>query len=189
MSDEVFRDQNGKNLVAYVDDIVIKSEKKETHIEDLKETFQNLITSGLKVNPDKCIFGIKKGKLLGCLVSARGIEANPDKIAAIVNMHPPTNKKQVQKLTGRIAALSRFIARSAERGLPFFRTLRNAEHFNWGVEQQQAFDDLKAYLTKLTFLSLSLSFLGHSFQPRGLLILTPPVLPPLCFVYGRLYCA
>jgi hypothetical protein len=66
---------------------------------------------------------------------------------------PPTTKKQVQKLTGRIAALSRFIARSAKRGLPFFRVLRDVEHFDWGPEQQQAFDNLKAYLTKLTALS------------------------------------
>ena len=75
------------------------------------------------MNPDKCIFGIKKGKLLGCLVSARGIEANPEKIAAIVNMKPPTTRKQVQKLTDRLAALNRFIARSAKMGLTFFITL------------------------------------------------------------------
>ena len=83
------------------------------------------------MNPDKCIFGIKKGKLLGCLVSARGIEANPEKIVAIVNMQPPASRKQVQKLTGRLAALNRFISRSAERGIPFFRTLRSLDHFEW----------------------------------------------------------
>ena len=76
MIDGVFDKQKGKNLVAYVDDIVVKS-GKETHIQDLQETFKNLRKSGLKLNPDKCIFGIKKGKLLGCLVSARGIEATP----------------------------------------------------------------------------------------------------------------
>ena len=105
------------------------------------------------MNPDKCIFGIKKSKLLGCLVSARGIEANPEKITAIVNMKPPASKKQVQKLTGRLAALNRFISRSAKKGLPFFRTLRSSDHFEWGHEQQQAFDELKTYLTKLTTLS------------------------------------
>ena len=106
------------------------------------------------MNPDKCIFSIKKGKLLGCLVSARGIEANPEKIAAVVNMKPPNSKKkQVQKLTSRLAALNRFIVRSVEKGLPFFRTLRSSFHFEWGPEQQQAFDELKTYLTKLTTLS------------------------------------
>ena len=83
MTDGVFDKQKSKNLVAYVDDIVVKSDKKDTHIQDLQETFKNLRKSGLKLNPDKCIFSIKKGKLLGCLVSARGIEANLEKIAAV----------------------------------------------------------------------------------------------------------
>ena len=73
---------------------MVKSDK-ETHIQDLQETFKSLQKAGLRLNPDKCIFGIKKGKLLGCLVSARGIEANPEKIAAIVNMKPLARKKQV----------------------------------------------------------------------------------------------
>jgi hypothetical protein len=153
MSDEIFKEQKkSKNVVVYVDDIVVVSNKKETHIEDLKQTFVNLRKSGLRLNPEKCIFGIMQGKLLGCLVSARGIEANPEKIAAITNMRPPSSRKQVQRLTGRVAALSRFIARSAEKGLPFFRVLKEAHHFQWGPEQQKAFDSLKDYLTKLTTL-------------------------------------
>ena len=101
MTDEVFDEQKGKNLVAYVDDIVVQIDKKEMHIQDLRETFENLTKSGLKLNLEKCIFGIKKGKLLGCLVSTRGIEANLEKIAAILNMKPLATQKQVQKLTGR----------------------------------------------------------------------------------------
>ena len=122
-------------MQAYVDGIVVKSDKKETHIEDLQETFTNLRKSGPKLNPDKCIFGSRKGKLLGYMVSARGIEANPDKISPIIIMQPPTNKKQVQKLTGTLAALNRFITRSVERGLPFFKVLRNSDLFEWGTEQ------------------------------------------------------
>ena len=95
------------------------------------------------MNPDKCIFSIKKGKLLGCLVSARGIDANPEKIAAIVNMKPPNSKKQVQKLTGRLAALNRFIARSAKKGLPFFRTLRSSDHFEWAPSSSKPLTSLK----------------------------------------------
>ena len=95
MIDGVFNKQKGKNLVAYVGDIVVKSDKKETHIQDLQETFKNLRKRGLKLNLDKCIFGINKDKLLGCLVLARDIEANPKKIAAIVNMKPPASRKQV----------------------------------------------------------------------------------------------
>jgi hypothetical protein len=105
------------------------------------------------LNQDKCIFRIKKGKLLGCLVLTRGIKANPEKIATIMNMKPLGSKKQVQKLTGRLAALNRFISRSAEKGLPFFRTLQSLDHFKWGHEQQQAFDELKTYFTKLAILS------------------------------------
>jgi hypothetical protein len=114
---------------------------------------KNLRKANLRLNPDKCIVNIKKGKLLGCLVFARGIEANPKKIAAIMNMKPLASKKQVQKLTGRLAALNRFISRLAKKGLPFFRTLQSSYHFKWGHEQQQAFDELKTYLTKLTTLS------------------------------------
>ena len=119
MAGGVFDKQKGKNLVAYVDDIVVKSDKKETHIKDLQETFENLKKAGLRLNLDKCIFNIKKGKLLGCLVSGRGIKANPKKIAAISNMKPPASKQQVQKLTSELAALNRFISRSVEKGLPF----------------------------------------------------------------------
>ena len=75
----VFDKQKGKNLVMYVDDIVVKSDKKETHIQDLQEIFENLRKASLRLNPDKSIFGIKKGKLLGCRVPTRGIEENPKK--------------------------------------------------------------------------------------------------------------
>jgi hypothetical protein len=93
MTDGVFDKQKGKNLIAYVDDFMVKSDKKETHIQDVQETFKNLRKACLRLNPDKCLFGIKKGKLLGCLVSARGIKENPEKIVAIMNMKLPASKK------------------------------------------------------------------------------------------------
>ena len=93
MTDGVFDKQKGKNLITYVDDIMVKSNKKETHIQDHQETLKNLRKAGLRLNLDKCIFDIKKGKLLGCLVSTKGIEANPEKIAAIINMKQPASKK------------------------------------------------------------------------------------------------
>jgi hypothetical protein len=95
------------------------------------------------LNQDKCIFHIKKGKLLGCLVSTRGIKANPEKIAVIMNMKPLGSKKQVQKLTGRLAALNRFISRSAEKGLPFFRTLQSLDHFKWGMSSSKLLTNSK----------------------------------------------
>nr|CAE02458.1 OSJNBa0042D13.11 [Oryza sativa Japonica Group] len=114
-----------------------------------KETFDSLRTTGIRLNPEKCVFGVRAGKLLGFLVSKRGIEANPEKINAIQQMKPPSSVHEVQKLAGRIAALSRFLSKAAERGLPFFKTLRGAGKFNWTPECQAAFDELKQYLQNL----------------------------------------
>nr|ABA97615.1 retrotransposon protein, putative, unclassified [Oryza sativa Japonica Group] len=111
-----------------------------------KETFDNLRAAGIKLNPEKCVFGIRAGKLLGFLVSERGIEANPEKIDAIQQMKPPSSVHEVQKLAGRITALSRFLPKVAERGLPFFKTLRGMGKFSWTPECQAAFDELKQYL-------------------------------------------
>ena len=120
---------------------------------DLAETFANMHEANLKLNPEKCVFGVKKGKVLGCIVSVKGIEANPDKINAILNMNSPRSRKDVQKLTGRIATLNRFISKLAERSLPFFAALRGSSNFNWGPEQEKAFEALKIYLQNLTVLS------------------------------------
>ena len=94
-----------------------------------------------------------KGKVLGCLVSTKGIEANPDKIAALRNMEEPQSVKDVQKLTGRIAALNKFIPRSADRSLPFFKVLRSSQKFEWGEQQIEAFNSLKQYLQSMTKLT------------------------------------
>ena len=95
--------------------MVVKSINTGDHISELHETFNNLRRHNLKLNPEKCVFGVSFGKLLGFLVSARGIEAIPAKISVIDQMRPPTTKKEVQKLTGCMAALSRFIARLGEK--------------------------------------------------------------------------
>nr|AAT76317.1 putative retroelement polyprotein [Oryza sativa Japonica Group] len=107
--------QLGRNVEAYVDDIVVKSRKAFDHASDLQETFDNLRAAGMKLNPEKCIFGVRTGKLLGFLVSERGIEANPEKIDAIQQMKPPSSVREVQKLAGRIVALSRFLSKAAKR--------------------------------------------------------------------------
>ena len=98
----VLDNQLDRNISAYVDDVVVQSKKREDHISDLRETFANLRKHGLKLNPEKCVFGIRRVKLLGCMITERGIEANPVKIEAIRRMKPPTTKKEVQKLTGRL---------------------------------------------------------------------------------------
>jgi hypothetical protein len=89
MTTKVLHSQIGRNVLTYVDDIIVKSMKQENHIADLQETFANFRQAGLKLNPEKCVFGVKKGKFFGCLVSTKGIEANPSKIEAILRMEPP----------------------------------------------------------------------------------------------------
>nr|AAQ56331.1 putative polyprotein [Oryza sativa Japonica Group] len=143
---KVLGKQLGRKVEAYVDDIVVKSRKAFDHAFDLQETFDSLRAAGIKQNPEKCVFSVRVGKLLDFLVSERGIEANPEKINAIQQMKPPSSVHEVQKLTGRIAALSRFLSKAAERGLPFFKTLRGAGKFNWTPECKAAFDELKQYL-------------------------------------------
>jgi hypothetical protein len=106
------------------------------------------------LNPEKCVFGVKKGKFLGCLVSTKGIEANPSKIEPILRMEPPCTKKGAQQLAERLASLNRFISRSAERNIPFFEILKSVEVFQWGSAQQKAFEELKQYLIDLTTLTL-----------------------------------
>jgi hypothetical protein len=138
-----------RNILAYVDDIVVKSVQRRDHISDLAETFANLRAANLKLNPEKCVFRIHKGKVLGCLVSTKGIEANPDKIKALVEMQDPVSVKDVQKLTGRVAALNRSIPRVAE-SLPFFQVLSSAKNFQWSETQKQAFQELKDYLSNMT---------------------------------------
>jgi hypothetical protein len=96
---------------------------------------------------------VKKGKFIGCLVSTKGIEANPSKIEAILRMEPPKSRKGVQMLTGRLASLIIFISRSTEMNLPFFEVLKLVEVFQWGSTQQKAFKELKQYLIELTTLT------------------------------------
>jgi hypothetical protein len=93
----------------------------------------------LKLNPEKCVFVVQRGRVLGYLVSVKGIEANPDKINAIVHIKPPGSKKEVQRVTGRIATLNPFLAKLAEQSLPFFKVLKGSGTFEWGSEQQDAF--------------------------------------------------
>jgi hypothetical protein len=164
MTAKVLHSQICRNVLTYVDDIIVKSTKQENHIADLQETFANFRQAGLKLNPKKCVFGVKKGKFLGCLVSTKGIEANPSKIEAILRMEPPSTKKGAQRLPGRLASLNRFISRSAERNLPFFEILKSAKVFQWGPAQQKAFEELKQYLIDLTTLTPPSPGLHYSYM-------------------------
>ncbi|KAL0451714.1 UNVERIFIED_CONTAM: hypothetical protein Slati_1149500 [Sesamum latifolium] len=150
--DNIFHPQIGRNVEVYIDDMLVKSKKAADHVKDLEETFSVLRKYKLKLNPAKCAFGVQGGCFLGFMVTQRGIEANPLKIKAIIDMKAPTCLNKAQRLTGRIAALSRFISKSVEKSLPFFKTLRKAKTFEWDTPCQLAFEELKAYLARLPLL-------------------------------------
>jgi len=126
---KMFAKQIERNVQVYVDDMLVKSRREEDHLEDLRETFDTLRSYNMKLNLGKCAFGVTVGKFLGFMVSKRGIEANPEKIWAIIEMTPPRNVKEVQSLNGRVAALNRFVPRATDKCLPFFRTLKKS--FEW----------------------------------------------------------
>jgi hypothetical protein len=137
MMKAALKDQVGRNIFSYVDDIVVASKKKASYISKLTETSTNMREAKLKLNPEKCIFGITRGKVLGCLVSTKGIEATPNKIKAILHMQPPQTRKKVQKLAGRIATLNKFIAKLAERSLSFFSVLQGSTKVEWGQSSKR----------------------------------------------------
>jgi hypothetical protein len=132
----VLHPQLQRNILAYVHDIIVRSVQRRGHINDLAETFANHRVADLRLNPEKCVFGIHKGKVLRCLVSTKGIQENPDKIKALIEMQDLISVKDVQKLSGRVAALNRFIPRAAERSLPFFQVLRSSKNFQLSETQK-----------------------------------------------------
>jgi hypothetical protein len=150
--DQIVDSTSGDKVEVYVDDIMVKTKRGSTLVGDLTLVFDRLRATRTKLNLDKCIFGVSAGKLLGFLVSYRGIEANLEKIKAIEAMRPPARIKDVQKLTGSLATLSRFISRLAERVLPFFKLLRKFGPFSWTEEAEQAFHELKQHLVSLPIL-------------------------------------
>ena len=121
-------------IEAYVDDIVVKSKWANQVIADLEQTFTKLRANSIKLNPEKCVFGVPRGMLLGFMVSECGIKANPEKILATTRMGPIQNIKVVQRVIGCLATLSRFISCLGERGLPLYRLLKKADHFEWTPE-------------------------------------------------------
>ena len=132
-------------MEVYIDDMLVKSVTAGLHIAHLSETFQILRDYNMKLNPAKCAFGVSAGKFLGFIVNHRGIEANPDKIKALLDMPSPSGIKEVQRLTGRIAALSRFVSRASDKCQPFFQALKKA--FQWDEKCEEVFVALKTYLS------------------------------------------
>jgi hypothetical protein len=116
----VFGDHIGRTVEAYVDDIVVKTRKADDLVSDLRIAFDCPWANGVKLNPEKCVFGVPRGMLLGYIVSQWGIEPNPEKVAALDWMGSIRDLKGVQKVLGCLVALSRFISRLDEMGLPLY---------------------------------------------------------------------
>ena len=120
----MFSRQIKRNMEVYVDDMLVKSKEENTHLDDLKETFVTFCQYQMTLNPGKCAFRVSSRKFLRFMVSQRGIEANPEKIWAILKMTSPKTANEVQTLIGRIATLNRFVSKATDRCLPFFKTLK-----------------------------------------------------------------
>ena len=149
----IFADLIGKTMEVYVDDMLVKSLLATNHVDNLREMFLILRRYKMKLNPNKCVFGVESGKFLGYIVSRRGIEANPEKIKALLDMKSPRRVKEVQSLTGRIAALARFVAKATDKCQPFFKAIKKTDGFEWTDECEKAFQEMKAYFGKPPFLS------------------------------------
>ncbi|GJW19681.1 reverse transcriptase domain-containing protein [Tanacetum coccineum] len=156
--DSTFQSQIGRNLEAYVDDMVIKSKDEKDLLADIAETFENLKAINMKLNPKKCSFGVEEGKFLGYMVTSEGIRANPKKTKAISDLTSPKTLKEMQSLSGKLASLNRFLAKSAERALPFFNTLKNItkenkHEYRWTPEAEEAFQQMKRLIISLPSLT------------------------------------
>jgi len=118
--DRILAPMIGKNVQAYVDDMVVTSEERDQHVADLEDLFSTIAKCDLKFNPKKCVFKIKVRKFLGFMLTEWGIKANPDKCVAIIGMRNPTTVKEVQQLTGRMTALSWFLSAGGDKGYLYF---------------------------------------------------------------------
>ncbi|KAK0598758.1 hypothetical protein LWI29_037707 [Acer saccharum] len=150
---KMFSRQIGRNMEVYVDDMLTKSITVDKHIDDLRETFDLLVRYGMKLNPAKCVFGVPSGRFLGYQVHQRGIEVNPEKIQALAKMVSPRTLKDIQRVMGCLASLSKFIAKSTDRCLPFFKALKKGKGVEWNEDCERAFQALKDYLGQAPLLS------------------------------------
>ena len=142
----LFHDMMHKKIEAYLDDMIAKSHTPGDHLIDLRKLFKHLVKCRLRFNPNKCVFEANLGKLLGLIVSQRGIEVDPTKVLAIKDMPAPKTKKQVRSFLGRINYIACFIAQLTTKCDPMFKLLKNDTKIEWTDECQAAFDKIKQYL-------------------------------------------
>lgn len=131
-----------KEIEVYVDDMIAKSRSEEGHLVDLLKLFQRLRKFRLRLNPNKCTFGVRSGKLLGFIVSQKGIEVDPDKVKAIQEMPAPKTERQVRGFLGRLNYISRFISHMTATCEPIFKLLRKSQNCVRTEDCQKAFDSI-----------------------------------------------
>ncbi|KAM1774846.1 hypothetical protein ACFX12_044171 [Malus domestica] len=150
----MFAEQIGKSMEVYADDMLVKSKYADQHITKLSETFTILKRYRMRLNPNKCAFSVGSGKFLSFMISQRGIEANPENIKAILDMKEPVTSKDIQSLTGKVAALTRFISKATDRCDPFFKALKGSKKYiTWTDECAETFKNLKYYMSNSPLLS------------------------------------
>ncbi|KAK2423436.1 hypothetical protein QL285_033889 [Trifolium repens] len=142
----LFHDMIHKEIEVYVDDMIAKSQEEDEHLVHLSKLFARLRKFKLRLNPNKCTFGVRSGKLLGFIVSQRGIEVDPDKVKAIQNMPAPRTKKEVRGFLGRLNYIARFMSHLTATCEPIFKLLRKDQAIEWNENCQKAFDKIKEYL-------------------------------------------
>ena len=148
----LFHDMMHKEIKVYVDDLIAKSQKDESHVENLQKLFKRLRKFQLKLNPAKCTFGVTYGKLLRFIISKKGIEVDPDKIKAIQNLPPPHTQREVRGFFGRLNYISCFILQMTAKCNPIFKLLKKHDLGEWTEKCQTAFDKVKDYLSTLPIL-------------------------------------
>ncbi|GJX66956.1 reverse transcriptase domain-containing protein [Tanacetum coccineum] len=154
--DKAFYKQIGKNLKVYVDDLVIKSHTKDEIVRDIEETFKTLRGINIKLNPKKCTFEVEEGMFLGYKVNTKGLKVCLDKVDAVLSLPSLKCLKDVQKSNGKLASLNRFLAKSAKKSLPFFKTLKKCtkkSDFHWTAEAEEAFKQMKQLIAELPMLT------------------------------------
>jgi len=147
LMDKVFSHLMGQCAEVYVDDMVVKFPSHHQHAEDLSVVFSALRQYNLRLNPDKCVFGVDRGKFLGFMLTQCSIEANLEKCKAIIEMRSPTTIKEVQRLIGRLTAISRFLPKLDEQTQPIVQLLKKSTRFTWTNDCEQIFQKLKTTLT------------------------------------------
>ena len=142
----LFHDMMHKDVEVYVDDMIVKSQGRADHLADLQRFFERIRQFRLRLNPKKCTFGVTSRKLLGHIVSERGIEVDLEKTKAILDMPAPRTEKEISGFLGRLQYISRFIARLTDICEPIFRLLRKNQHTVWNDDCQCAFENIKECL-------------------------------------------